>query len=114
LIAFSNGTERAVRTVLENASLLSLFDEVVSVDDLRTYKPDPAVYRYLVRRGGAPAGQTWLASANGWDVIGAKNAGLRAAWIARDPSAMLDPWGIEPDLIVSSVPDLAAHLCPSS
>jgi 2-haloacid dehalogenase len=109
LIAFSNGTERAVRTVLENAALLEWFDEIVSVDDLRTYKPDPAVYHYLARRGGQPAGRTWLVSSNGWDVIGARSAGLRAVWLKRGDGAIFDPWGIEPTLTVSSLSELPSH-----
>lgn len=110
LFAFSNGTEDAVRTVLANAGLLHHFDDVVSVDSLRTFKPDPAVYRALVNRGGRPPEQTWLISANGWDVIGAKTAGLSAAWVRRNPAAVLDPWDVEPDVTAGDLRELADWL----
>jgi 2-haloacid dehalogenase len=110
LIAFSNGTERAIRTVLGNAGLLALFDDVVSVDDLRTYKPNPDVYDYVVQRGGAPRESTWLVSSNDWDVTGAKNAGLRTAWIKRNPAAVFDPFGLEPDLVAADLADAASQL----
>ena len=75
MLAFSNGTAASVREVLGNAALLGLFDDVVSVDEIGTFKPDPVVYRHLVARGGAQATDTWVVSANAWDVIGAKSSG---------------------------------------
>lgn len=108
LLAFSNGTEASVHAVLDHADLLSLLDGVVSVDPLRTFKPDPIVYGHLVAVGGRSANETWLVSANAWDAIGAKAAGLRTAWLRRDPAVAFDPWeaDLEPDLIVGSMDEL--------
>jgi len=108
LLAFSNGTEASVRAVLDHAGLLPLLDGIVSVDPLRTFKPDPAVYGHLVAAGGRPADETWLVSANAWDAIGAKAAGLRTAWLRRDPAMVFDPWeaDLEPNLIVGSLGEL--------
>ncbi|MDS4068767.1 MAG: haloacid dehalogenase type II, partial [Candidatus Competibacter sp.] len=49
-VAFSNGVEASIRALLVNADVLPLLEDVVSVDDLRTFKPDPEVYAYLARR----------------------------------------------------------------
>ena len=108
LVAFSNGVETSIRALLANAGVLSLLEDVVSVDDLRTFKPDPAVYEYLAKRTGRAPAETWLVSSNAWDVIGAKAAGLRAAWVKRQSEAVFDPWEVEPDLIVGSLDELAA------
>ena len=110
LVAFSNGVERTARVLLERGGVLDHLEDVVSVDDLGTFKPDPEVYRYLARRLNRPVGETWLVSSNGWDVIGAKSAGLRAAWVRRNPDAVFDPWGIEPDLVVENLEQLAGRL----
>lgn len=107
LVAFSNGVERTARVLLERAGVLDSLEAVVSVDDLRTYKPDPEVYRYLARRLDRPPEETWLVSSNAWDVIGAKSAGLRAAWVRRRPDAVFDPSDIEPDLVVENLEQLA-------
>jgi 2-haloacid dehalogenase len=107
LVAFSNGVERRVRELLEHAGLLCSFETVVSVDDLQMFKPHPSVYRYLQQRLEQPADCTWLVSSNPWDVIGAKAAGLRAAWVRRAHGAVFDPWGIEPDLTVADLAELA-------
>jgi 2-haloacid dehalogenase len=88
--------------------VLPLLAGVVSVDDLRTFKPNPAVYDYLVERGGRGPDQTWLVTANAWDAIGAKAAGLRVAWLRRNPTAIFDPWEdtFAPDAVVESLREL--------
>ncbi len=108
LVAFTNGVEASIRALLGNAGVLSQLEDVVSVDDLRTFKPDPSVYAYLARRTGHAPAQTWLVSSNAWDVIGAKAAGLRAVWVKRQPDAVFDPWEMEPDRVVRGLDELAA------
>jgi len=110
LMAFSNGVESSLRTLLGNAGVLSYFDEVVSVDELHTFKPNPDVYAYFVSRGGSFRESTWLVSANPFDVIGAKAAHLNAAWVRRNPEAVFDPWEFEPDIIVENLMALTAGL----
>lgn len=110
IVAFSNGVEATARTLLERAGVLPHLDGVVSVDDLGTFKPDPEVYHYLSKRLESPREETWLVSSNAWDVIGAKNAGLRAAWIRRSPDAIFDPWDVEPDLVAADLIELAREL----
>jgi 2-haloacid dehalogenase len=83
---------------------------VISVDDVKSFKPDPEVYHYLTRRLGTELSETWLVSSNPFDVIGAKAVGLMAAWIQRKPDAQFDPWGIEPDLVAPDLEALAERL----
>jgi 2-haloacid dehalogenase len=109
LVAFTNGVETSIRALLANAGVLSQLEDVVSVDDLRTFKPDPAVYDYLARRTEHPPAETWLVSSNAWDVIGAKAAGLRAVWVKRQPEAVFDPWEVEPDVVANGLDELAAE-----
>ena len=110
MIAFSNGVAASIDALLGHAGILKLFDEIVSVDDLQTFKPDPRVYHYLTARGGLISKSTWLVSSNSWDVIGAKMAGIRAAWVQRNPDQPFDSWGISPDCIVSDLEHLAEKL----
>lgn len=110
MVAFSNGAEETARTLLERAGVLPHLEGIVSVDDLGTFKPDPRVYAYLSERLGSPIQETWLVSSNAWDVIGAKNVGLRAAWIQRSPQAIFDPWEVEPDLVAKDLRDLASMI----
>ncbi len=110
LVAFSNGVEAMASTLLDRAGVLEHLHGVISVDDVKTFKPDPEVYHYLARRLGTELSETWLVSSNPFDVIGAKAAGLAAAWIQRKPDARFDPWGIEPDLVAPDLEALAQRL----
>lgn len=89
-----------VRALLENAKSLSLLDKVVSADEMKTLKPDPALYAHAMRRLKHGDGAFWLVSSNPFDIIGAKTAGLRTAWVRRNAAVMFDPWSVEPDLVV--------------
>lgn len=106
IIAFSNGTARAVRSVLDHAGILPRFGKIVSVDPLRTFKPDPAVYEHLLTEVQAPREGLWVISANPFDVIGAKACGLRTVWVQRDSKRVFDPWEFQPDVIVHSLKEL--------
>ena len=111
LVAFSNGVESSLRKVLTHARLFPPLSGVVSVDEVKTFKPDPTVYLHLVARGGVPVDHTWLVSSNAWDVLGAKSAGLRAAWIRRSEKTPWEGWGLaEPDLVVASMGELAGRI----
>jgi 2-haloacid dehalogenase len=110
LFAFSNGAAEAVGSLLEQAGLRDFFLDVISVDEVQSFKPDPDVYAHFLRRAGAAGGDAWMISSNPFDVLGALSAGMRAAWIKRSPEAPFDPWGLEPTLTVNSLSDLAARI----
>ena len=110
LFAFSNGPAEAVGSLLAQAGLRDFFLDVVSVDEVKSFKPDPGVYSHFLRRAGAMGGDAWMISSNPFDVLGALSAGLRAAWVKRSPEVPFDPWGLEPTLTVDSLSDLAARI----
>ncbi|WP_163558716.1 haloacid dehalogenase type II [Halomonas sp. NO4] len=109
-VAFSNGTAAAVEGLLDQAGIRAHFEAVVSVDEVKRFKPDPAVYAHLRQRLEVDPGDTWLISSNPFDVIGARHAGLHAAWVRRSSEAPFDPWGIEPDMTVADLDALAERL----
>jgi len=110
IVACSNGTGDAVRGLLERAGVLARFSGIVSVDPIRTFKPDPAVYEYLAAQVHAEKELVCLISSNPFDVIGAKACGLRTVWVQRDPKKVFDPWEFEPDLIVAGLEQLSGKL----
>jgi len=103
MFAFSNGSAEAVQALLTNAGLREYFIDVVSVDEMKSFKPNPGVYCHFLRRAGATGADAWLISSNPFDVIGAISSGMRAAWVKRSPEALFDPWGIDPTLTVTSL-----------
>lgn len=110
LYAFSNGAADALEVLLDNAGIRELFSGVVSVDDIKSFKPNPAVYSHFLRKSKATGGNAWLISSNPFDVIGSISAGMKSAWVQRSPEAVFDPWGIEPTITVGSLIDLVDRI----
>ena len=110
LKAFSNGAATSVKSLLTNAYICTHFADIISTDEISTFKPNPEVYHHLLKRVNTNANHCWLVSSNPFDVIGAKNIGMKAAWIARSENAVFDPWGVEPDITAKDLNNLAAKL----
>jgi len=110
MYAFSNGSADAVDTLLTAAGIRDLFLGIVSVDDLKSFKPNPAVYCHFLRKSGSSGSNAWMISSNPFDVIGAISAGMKSVWLRRSQDAIFDPWGIEPTLTVSSMLDLTDQI----
>ena len=106
LYAFSNGSAEAIETLLIAAGIRNFFLGVISTDDIRSFKPNPAVYSHFLRKSESSGSNAWLISSNPFDVIGAISAGMNAAWVQRSREAIFDPWGIEPTITVRSLVEL--------
>ncbi|MFO7788266.1 MAG: haloacid dehalogenase type II [Halospina sp.] len=108
--AFSNGTYPALEKVLGHNGLREHLEGLVSVDDIRSFKPDPAVYAYARRATGAFEAPLCLVSSNSWDVIGARSAGLMAIWVKREPGMVFEDWGFEPNAVIGDLTELPGVL----
>ena len=110
MFGFSNGVAEAVGGLLEHARIDQYFEGVVSVDTLKTFKPNPDVYRHFIDVAATDAENCWLVSSNGFDVIGAVSAGMKAAWLQRSSAVVFDPWGIDATLVVHSLSELSEKI----
>jgi 2-haloacid dehalogenase len=108
--AFSNGEADDLAVLLSAAGFDGVLDGIVSVHEVQSFKPDPAVYAFFLENTGALLGATWLVSGNPFDVIGSLEVGWKAAWVRRDPNLLFDPWGLEPTVIVSDLSELRGEL----
>ncbi|MEH6626204.1 MAG: haloacid dehalogenase type II [Motiliproteus sp.] len=108
VVAFSNGNRTMVTELLRYAGILPELDQVVSVDAVSSFKPDPEVYAHLCTSLDRNPENISLISSNPFDVIGAKVAGLKAIWVKRSPQAVFDPWGVSPDKVVTDLLELKA------
>lgn len=97
--AFSNGSADAVAALLKHNGIDGYFTSVVSAAELRQFKPAPEVYARFCERAGTAKENAVLISGNAFDVIGAKQYGMKAVWLKRAKSAVFDPWGISPDAV---------------
>ncbi len=110
LYAFSNGKADAVEMLLTQAGIRDLFLGVVSVDDIKTFKPSPDVYAHFLQSAKAKASESWLISGNPFDITGSISAGMNAAWIQRSNDAVFDPWEIKPTMKVNSLLEFAKKI----
>ena len=110
LFAFSNGRAETVDELLRHAGLDDRFEDVVSVDEIGCFKPDPRVYRHFLQRANVLPMAAWLISGNPFDVIGAQAAGMRTAWLDRAGQGLFDPWGGEPTATIRGLDELTGAL----
>ena len=109
LAVFSNGTPAMIGSCLGNSGLGRYFGQLVSVHEVRAFKPSPVVYRHAAGQLSLPVGQIRLITSNAFDCVGASAAGMRTAWVNRS-GAPFDTIGAPPDLIVPALDQLPAAL----
>ncbi|KAH8698719.1 HAD-like domain-containing protein [Talaromyces proteolyticus] len=89
-VVFSNGS----RTMVSNSVLCSrdlapqanAFQDFITVDEVRQYKPSRTSYQHLAQKVGkqpSQMGEVWLISGNPFDIVGARSVGMHAIWIDR-------------------------------
>jgi 2-haloacid dehalogenase len=101
----SNGSGAMIERTSTSAGLRDLVDDVRSVDAVRRYKPDPAVYRLATDASGVEPGRIGFVTANGWDAAGAAGFGFRVAWLRPDRDAVIPSVGA-PAPVVATWADL--------
>jgi len=101
----SNGTPAMLEAVVRHNGLEGQFGHIISVDELKVYKPHPSVYQLAVERLGIAKENIAFVSSNGWDVAGAKAFGFTVYWLNRQ-GAPVEELGVLPDAIIKSPLDL--------
>ena len=99
----SNGSPDMLEPLVAQSGLR--LDAVLSVDELKIFKPAPEVYALAVRRLGVAKERIGFVSSNCWDALGAKAFGFHVFWINR-AGAPVDRLGPKPDAILKTLGDL--------
>jgi 2-haloacid dehalogenase len=84
--ALTNGSTKAANVQIENAGLHTFIQRVVSVEEVKRFKPDPTTYRHAAQVMDVDVSQSMLISAHDWDVAGAMKAGAQSAFVWRPAS----------------------------
>lgn len=100
----SNGSPDMLGPLVRQSGLA--LDAVLSVDELKVYKPSPRVYELAVTRLDVPRERIGFVSSNCWDALGAKSFGFTVYWVNRS-GAPLDRLGFTPDRTIRSLAELA-------
>ena len=104
LVVLSNGDPDMLETAKKHHKIS--FDRVISVAEAGSFKPHVATYTKAAELVGLKLDQILFVANHAFDCIGAKSAGMRAAFIDRRSR----PFGItpyQPDILVPTMKDLA-------
>jgi 2-haloacid dehalogenase len=102
LAILTNGSPDMIAPLVRNCGMEDTFDAVLSVDELKVYKPAAQVYKLATDRLGVAASEVGFVSSNCWDAMGAKSFGFAVHWINRS-GAPVDRLGFQPDSIVKGL-----------
>jgi 2-haloacid dehalogenase len=105
----TNGTPASAEAALTHAGVRDLLDDVLSVDAVGAFKPDPRVYALATQRYDCAPSAIAFVSANAWDAWGAAQFGFRVAWCnrARGPAESLLP---APEVTLGGLHELEAFV----
>ena len=70
-------------SAVSSAGLGDLLDNVISVDEIGIYKPDPRVYQMVPDQMGLNPEEVCFISTNTWDGHGAAYFGFNVTWMNR-------------------------------
>ncbi len=109
IAALTNSPQQIVMDRMERTGLVSYFEEVLSAEHVKKYKPCIEVYDWAAGKLGVGLHEILLVSAHSWDIAGAANAGMQTAYVLQ-PAQMLYPLAPLPDYTCKNLADLAGQL----
>lgn len=98
----SVGTQSLLSNLVGNAGIASQFDALLSVDEVKVYKPHPRTYQLAIDKFGLERHEIGFVTSNYFDVAGAKAFGFQVIWINRN-SALPDELDLPPDVELNSI-----------
>jgi 2-haloacid dehalogenase len=108
-VAFTNSSLTLVSSQIDNAGLTDYYDEIVSVEETGSFKPDPRVYEFVAKRINRPIAELRLVATHDWDTHGALSAGMHAAYIDRS-GAPYHPLYHRPDIYATVMNDVVEQI----
>ena len=86
LAILSNGTPFLLNELVKSNNLDNIFDDIFSIEEVKTYKPDPKVYNIPIKKYQIQKNEVAYLSANTWDVSAGGNYGFNPVWVNRNNS----------------------------
>lgn len=109
LYIISNGDPAMLDGLVSATGVEPFLTDMISADEIRTFKPDASIYRLASERADRPPDRIAHVSAGIVDVLGAKHVGMQGVWLNRK-ALPPEPFGSPPDLTVSTLPPLVDRL----
>lgn len=108
-VAFSNSSLSLISRQIKNAGLNEYFDDIISVEETGSFKPDPGVYEFAGKKLNKPLKSLRLVATHDWDTHGALSAGMKAAYIER-LGAGYHPLYLQPDICAVTMEEIVKQI----
>lgn len=105
LAFLSNFSSAMLDSAVHNSQLSGLFDEHLSTDRVRAFKPDARAYGMALKAFRASREEIVFCASAGWDAAGAKWFGYRAFWVNRSRQ-VAEELGVQADGTGAGMQDL--------
>ena len=105
LSILSNGTPSLLKQLVSINNLESIFDDVLSIEEVKIYKPHPNVYNIPIKKYQIEKKQFAYLSSNTWDVSAAGNFGFNSVWVNRNKN-IFDNLDYQPITEINNLSDL--------
>ncbi len=102
----TNGSRDMTESALKTSGLDQYVAEVMSADDVQTFKPDPAMYALAPEVLGLQPSAIVFVSTHPWDLAGATLAQFQTLWVNRTAETHPELLGFGPHLSVGSLEEL--------
>lgn len=109
LIALTNSDQAMVEGQLANVGADHFFEQIISVENLNTFKPVAEVYQHAAAQAGIEPSEGWMVACHDWDLEAAKNVGMKTAYVHRYLTSFSSAF-TPPDIQVNDFRELASVL----
>ena len=109
LATLTNSPPATLSAQLQSGKISRFFDATLSIDAIKKYKPALETYRWAADQLSVNISDAILVAAHGWDVAGALQAGMQAAFIERKGQSLY-PLSPKPAFIAKNVTDFAKQM----
>ena len=76
-------TQDVFRNIPSVRPTQDLFDDLISIEKVGVYKPDPKVYALVTDQYNCKPNEVCFMSSNAWDVVGGGVFGYQSVWVDR-------------------------------
>lgn len=109
LATLTNSPTNTLVAQLQYAELTEYFEATLSIDTIKKYKPSLETYKWAADQLSADVSEAILVAAHGWDIAGALQAGLQAAFIERKGQSVY-PLASKPTFTGKDFVDIAKQI----
>jgi len=101
----SNGTPDLLKSLVESNNIQNCFDDIMSIESVRIYKPDAKVYEMPIKKYECKPENICFLSSNTWDVAGGGIFGYNAVWVNRF-NKIFDKLSYKPRFVINNLNQL--------